>query len=278
MRFRTLIPILFALAAIASSGCRALRESCPLVTSRWAMDDPAYAKRYDAPYPDDQLKKTERMARQMVDARHVADRNGISVGVAYQADPDSLGGRVGMFRYPSPNVENYIGFSGVDGATTENLMLGVDGGVRFQPATRIAPFAGVGGFAGIGWQSAAATGAIPVALAIDGTLNDDEDDSKSFDEDDYPLTGALYSEEVIGTKRQFLGAFYPEIGVHYWLTPNIRLTGSSQYWLTTLGRDDDFWFHSASVSFLWGGSNKRTPVSRASRARSTAARANSSRR
>ena len=43
---------------------------------------------------------------------------------------------------------------------------------------------------------------------------------------------------------------YPEIGVHYWLNSSVRATASGAYYVTTEGRDSDFWFYGASLSFL----------------------------
>ena len=59
----------------------------------------------------------------------------------------------------------------------------------------------------------------------------DNDDDLSIDE-----VGETESEVT------FFNAVYPEIGMHYWVTGSTRLTGSASYFITSDGRDSDFWF------------------------------------
>ena len=55
-------------------------------------------------------------------------------------------------------------------------------------------------------------------------------------------------------------SIYPELGVHAWLTPKWRLTGSVSYHLSTEGRDNDFVFFGVSMSWLDDPPIARTPL------------------
>ena len=58
----------FLLMFISLPGC----SSWPL-SSKWAMNDADYAEKYSQPYGED---KTQRMIKQLVDARHLKDKGG----------------------------------------------------------------------------------------------------------------------------------------------------------------------------------------------------------
>lgn len=198
------------------------------MSSKWAMDDPDYEEKYSEPYGEDDLDKPLRMLKQSVDARHVEDKGGFYVGGAVADDPTSAGLEFGAFSYETPEVETHISLAALGGTGRENWFLGANTGIRLQPPTRLAPFVGVGGFAGLNWAESNARG--------DGVDNDDD--------------GSI--DELGETKTNFdgLASIYPEVGVHYWLGAHTRLTASASYWITTSGRDDDFWFIGAGISFL----------------------------
>ncbi len=194
-----LIPILFLAA-----GCG---------TSRWAMDDPDYAAKYSEPYGDD---KIPRMAKQAVDARHVGDKGGLYVQAAGQTAPFNLGGEIGGFHYWTPCLSGRIGLQGLASTNADGFFAGLNTGVRVQPPTRLAPFAGVGAFGG----------------ATD--FWEDTENCCPHCEDDI---------------RGIVGV-YPELGVHYWLTGRSRVSLSGSYLVTTEGRKDDFWFYGVTLAFL----------------------------
>lgn len=54
------------------------------------------------------------------------------------------------------------------------------------------------------------------------------------------------------TQAQFLGAIYPEAGVHVWLNGRTRLSASASYWVTTVGREHDFWYYGVGLTFGLG--------------------------
>lgn len=177
MRLTAVLP-LTALAAMA--GCAG---------SRWARQDPTYARKYRQ-HTDEPLK----VAKQAIDARQVAGRGGFYTTVAAASGPEAVDASVGRFVY-LPNlggaVETRVGLRG-SAVDSGGLAAGVEFGGRVQTPTRLAPFVGVGGFAGMApW--------------------DYLDNSEPFGEDDE--TGAV--------------SIAPEVGVHYWLTPRWRLTASA---------------------------------------------------
>lgn len=211
-----------ALGPAVLCGC----ASDKLFTSKWAMDDAEYAEKYSVPYQEGE--KIPRMAKQMVDARHVEGKTGIYVGGAVQDDPIALGGELGLFAYPTPWLEGRAAAAGLLGAGTDQAFLGLNTGLRVQPPTRIAPFAGLGTFIGSSQYEVVADG--------DGLDNDD----------DYFVDERGETE----TEHGFLASVYPEVGVHAWLSGRWRVTGSAAYHVTTLGRDHDFWLFGLYLSLL----------------------------
>jgi len=211
---RGLRAIAWIVLGLALAGCG---------TSRWAMDDPDYAAKYLRPYEPGE--KIPRMAKQAVDARYVEGKGGLYLGAAVADEPVSVGGDLGVFYYPYSWAEGHIGLSGLAGTGAEDLFLGVNTGVRFQTPTRLAPFAGLGLFGG-------------------------------YSEDEHPADHVWVDSEgylrSTDTDYGFLGAVYPEVGIHYWLTSKVRLTGSGAYYITTEGRDADFWFVGLGLGFLTG--------------------------
>lgn len=213
---------LFAACLAVMSGCSGIGSS------RWAMDNPAYARKYDAPYTGDDVDKVERMMKQSVDARHVEDQSGVYVGAAASDDPFTLGAEVGGFHYLTHSVEGRVGLKGLLGTGDNDYFAGIDTGLRVQAPTRFAPFAGVGLHLGGNGKS---------EPAADDLLDNDNDGS--IDE--------LGEEEEVGN---LFASVYPEVGAHFWLNGRTRLTASAQYHLTTSGRDDDFLFLGVSLGYL----------------------------
>ena len=102
--------------------------------------------------------------------------------------------------------------------------------MRAQTPSRLAPFAGIGVFNGLSHEE--------VAAESDGQDNDDD----------------MFTDEPGETdeRAEYLGAVYPELGVHYWLSSRWRLSGLSRYYITTDGRNTDYWTVGIGVSLLGG--------------------------
>ena len=197
--------------AFVASGC---------MSSKWGMDNAEYQKKYDRPYSDRPLKKWERMGRQMIDARHVANDSGVYIGgAASNFHQNPAGGmEVGVVNYWTPWLSRKVALAGQLNSGAANGFVGVDAAVHVSPPTRVAPFVGAGVFGGV-----------DISTVID-TLSNDE-----------------------STDTQFLGAVYPEAGVHVWLNGRTRLTGSASYWVTSLGHEKDFWYYGLGVTLGFGG-------------------------
>jgi hypothetical protein len=206
---------LVLIAAILFSGCAGLG------TSRWAMDDPAYAQKYSKPYEPGE--KLPRMAKQSVDARFVDGQTGAYGGAGYASNPTSVGGQLGLFVYLKSWIEWRLGLAGLLGTGAESAFGGVEAGFRVQTPTRLAPFVGLGGFVG----------------------------ANRFD-DPSADSGAFPPPEQKNSETESLAALVPEIGMHFWLTERHRLTPAGSYYVTTDGRDHDFWLVGLQYGLLFG--------------------------
>ena len=185
------------------------------------MDDPDYAEKYSKPYQDDQ---PVRIAKQMVDARHLRGKGGGQVSVGVSGDPASIGGELGVFHYPTEWFEISGGLSGIAGTGARSAFVGPEFRSRLVLPGRVSPFVGVGAFTGINWFDKPAEN--------DGIDNDDD----------------LFVDEP-GEKQENMDAFlavYPEVGAHLWVNGTWRLSGSARYYVNTEGRDADFWFFGLS--------------------------------
>jgi len=219
VRFGTVVTSqVFALivmwAALCVSGCN--------LRSRWAIDDPVYAAKYA-----DATQTPGRKVKQAFDARHVEGGGGTYVAVAGADQPATLGGSIGLFAFPKSWLEVQGGLTGLLGSGAEDALGGLNIGLRLNTPTRVAPFAGVG--AAVAWSKRDAS-------------NDSVDNDHDFLIDEF-------DEE----ESNVLGAIYPEVGLHYWLNHRLRLTGGASYFVTSEGRDYDFWYYGLSLSIFGGG-------------------------
>lgn len=208
--------ILIAIGISTACGC-----SLPtgILRSRWAMEDPEYAAKYI-----DGAEKTDipGKIKQAADARFQSGSSGmfLSGGVYSRPDAKTALGAIDI------GVETYLASfltargSLMAAAGDQDWFTGLDLGLRLQSPTRLAPFAGVGTFVGY---------ADEVVPADDDWVDNDDDG---------------FVDERGEDKERFSGllaSVYPEVGGHFWWTPNLRLTGFGRYMVTTEGRDADDW-------------------------------------
>ncbi len=189
------------------------------------MDHEDYRNKYERPYSDNDGKKWNRMARQMVDARHVANDSGFYIGGAgsnFRQNPAG-GAEVGVTNYTRPWLSTKLALAGQVNSGAADAFVGVNTAVHVSTPTRVAPFIGAGLFGGV-----------DVATAIDSLTN----------------------EETTSTK--FLGAVYPEAGVHVWLNGRTRLSASASYWMTTSNHDREFWYYGLGLTFGFGPEGRST--------------------
>lgn len=221
---RSQFSLLIALLMI-SGGC-ALPTG--MTKSRWAMDDPEYAEKYcDGAEKSDVLGKL----KQASDARFQAGAGGVFVSGGMMSRPDARSELAGIDIGIEGYATSYLTTRGSlmlmsDGS---DLFTGADVGMRLQTPTRLAPFVGAGLFAGYAKEV--------VPAADDWIDNDDDGFIDERGEDRERFSG-------------FLASIYPETGIHFWWTPNIRMTGFARYMVTTEGRDDDDWLIGGGVALF----------------------------
>lgn len=184
------------------------------------MDDPGYAAKYSESYPDDDLEKARRMAKQMVDARHTKGQYGIYGGAAFADAPTSAGFEVGGFDYATSWLSSRISLSYLAGTGADDVFTGANAGLRMQVPSRLAPFVGAGLYGG-------------------------------YSEETIVADCGCEEEQIDGS----FGAIYPEVGMHFWLNGHWRLTTSAAYYFNTEGRDQDFWLLGISLGRLISSDN-----------------------
>lgn len=206
---------LFAVALLAmAAGCTG---------SRWAKEDIDYAQKYPR-HTDDVAK----VAKQAIDARHVIGKRGAYAGFAGSDEPAGYGAEAGVFVYPRSWLETRIGGALLAHEGEHVLSGGGIIGARVQTPSRLAPFAGVSGYLGYAG-------------------------SRSADKDSVDNDGNGMVDEFGEKDRNFVGAIAPELGVHYWVTSRVRLTGSADYRFTSDGRGNDSLFYGLSLAVLGRG-------------------------
>ncbi|MEO1524951.1 MAG: hypothetical protein AAFX06_05915 [Planctomycetota bacterium] len=204
------------LALMLASGC-ALPTG--LLRSRWAMEDFEYAEKYaDGAERGDLLGKL----KQAADARFQENASGMFISAGYAKRKEVEDGLfavdIGGESYMTSYLTGRASLLGM--VNDEDWYTGVDTGIRLQSPSRLAPFVG------IGFQGGAASET--VIADDDGIDNDDDGSIDERREKDRRLSGAL-------------AAFYPEVGTHFWWTPQLRLSGYGRYLMTTEGREHDDW-------------------------------------
>jgi hypothetical protein len=209
-------PLVIALAIAAGTltGCSTWHWP---VSSKWATDDPDYAAKYSEPYGKDQ---SVRIAKQLIDARHLSGKSGAAFAVGASGGPAAVSGEIGAFFYPQEWIEVGGGLTGIAGTGAESMFAGPEVRARLVVPARLSPFVGVGAYAGVNWFDQPAEN--------DGIDNDDD----------------LFVDEIGETKDSVNGflSVYPEVGMHLWANGTWRLTGSARYYVSTEGRDADFWY------------------------------------
>lgn len=183
------------------------------------MEDPEYAEKYS-----DGAEKSDipGKIKQASDARFLEGAGGYFVSGGVMSRPDAkkeLGGvDIGVEGYATSFLTTRGSLMFMTNG--DDWFTGADLGMRVQTPTRLAPFAGAGLFAGYAKE---------VVPADDDWIDNDDDgftDERGEDRERF---------------SDFLISVYPEVGAHFWWTPNLRLTTFGRYLVTSEGRDDDDW-------------------------------------
>ena len=192
------------------------------------MDDPEYAAKYDEGAAKTDLPGK---VKQAADARFQRGTSGMFLSGGAYTRPDTDKALAAIDIGAESYATSYLTARGslMLVAGQDDIFTGLDLGLRLQSPTRLAPFAGVGTFAGYARE---------VVPAEDDWIDNDEDGFIDEDGEDKKRFSGL------------LASVYPEVGAHFWWTPGIRFTTFSRYMVTTEGRAADFWFFGVSFSFL----------------------------
>ena len=213
--------MLLVLLLTTSSGCSLLR-------SRYAMDDSVYAAKYAVGASKRNLAGK---IKQALDARHTEHLDGWLVSGGAQVQPrsgETFGSfEVGRELYDSNYFTTRLALSGFAGGGAGSL--GLDAGARLQTPTRLAPFVGVGGSAGLLLQDA-------VPLLVEAAFESDNQ-IESFTQSESDSVGGI-------------AAVYPEVGMHFWLDGRIRLTAFGRYLVTSEGREFDDWMVGGQIAIF----------------------------
>lgn len=223
---------LILLVGLLTPGCASHRWD----SSRWALTDPEYAEKYDEPYEPGEIRQMARKVKQASDARFMDDRGGFVVGIGGSGDPTAISGEIGIEGYFTSYITGKATLQGLLAEGAEVAAGGVNLALRVQSPTRFAPFAGVGTFIGGGSRE---------ECGCNNGLDDDDD-------------GWIDEPGEIREVNHGLFAIYPEVGAHFWLSPNVRLTGSGAYYITNEGRDYDFWLVGLTLGFFTDDGGKFT--------------------
>ncbi len=148
------------------------------------------------------------------------------VGISGSGEVDAVQAEVGVEAWGEEWVSAVVGLA-LFGSSDTDLHGGVDLKLRFSPRAPVSPFVGVGLF--MGWWTET------YDVASDGRDNDNDWLVDEWDEEREETT--------------FLGAIYPEAGVHWWCTESTRLSLFARYYLTTAGRDADRTLYGIAASF-----------------------------
>lgn len=213
-RVRIALLVAFALAVV--SGCAS--SNGKIFTSRWAMDDEAYAGRYSAPYSDNKVEKWSRMGQQMVDARFQSGKTGgyVSGGLA-EYKRLAAAGEIGVFHLPNAWTTGRIGLTGLIAEGIPTYLWGGIAGVRFHSPTRFAPYVGLAGMVGTG-----KTTAIADHNYVDGNGK------------------IIFKGSEIEGPGVGIAAIIPEAGFSWWVNSGMRASLGASYYITTDGRNEDF--------------------------------------
>ena len=209
---RSSIQNVFVLVCLIVWICSGCVSSGGRLGSKWAMDHPDYANKYDRPYGPNRVKNWGRMAKQSVDARFQSGESGLYVSAgAATRHPAAAAGEIGLFLMPSSWATGRLGLVGLLAEGQSNYLTGGTAGIQFQFPTRLTPYAGLSGFAGV-------------------VHDDTTDNSSGFSNNPGPTT----------TNSGGMAAIIPEAGIHYWVNSRFRLSVGANYYITTEGRNEDF--------------------------------------
>lgn len=166
---------------------------------------------YAAKYPH-HTGNLARMTKQAVDARHVAGDTGFYAGAVGQDDPVAGGVNAGMFHYPDLYAGSVELHGGFQGLLAEGDHP-LTGGI--DAGIRLQTPSRLAPFVGVG-----------------------------------AYVGSAPGEPDEGEESDVLLAGYPEAGVHFWVTPAVRISTTASYFFTTSEENRSYPLVGISLAYL----------------------------
>jgi hypothetical protein len=145
------------------------------------------------------------------------------------SEPEVVIATLGATGYVSDNVSLKGGFTFFDAKHLDHTLLGMDIGARLNFGNKVAPFMGFGFFYGEAFE---------YVEARDDNIDNDGD-------------GSVDERGEMASKRlDSMAAVYPELGLHLWVSNNVRITGSGKYFIVSKDEVDNYWIGSIAISIF----------------------------
>lgn len=145
------------------------------------------------------------------------------------SEPEVIVAQLGVAGYVSENVSLKGGLTFFDAEHLDHTLFGIDMGARLNFGEEIAPFLGFGFFYGE---------AVEYVGARDDNIDNDGD-------------GRVDERGEMASKRlDSMAAVYPELGLHLWVSDNVRVTGSGKYFIISKDEIDNYWIGAIAISIF----------------------------
>ncbi len=157
-------------------------------------------------------------------------RSGIFGEMGWRDDPSAFVAELGVATYLTRHISARGSAIFFAEDSLNHTYGGVGGGLRLNFGKDLSPFIGAGFFYGQDKDD--------VVADNDGIDNDGDGWTDEPGEEKEVITDSMLT-------------VYPEVGLHLWITDNIRLTGSLKYYETTKSSTHDFWMGTGGVTVFF---------------------------
>jgi len=155
---------------------------------------------------------------------------GFYVELGGSSDPDTILGGTGFWAEVSDYVTLKGGLSLLASESFDDTFTGGNLDLHISFGSRFSPYVGAGIFAGYSRERVSA----------------DDDD---IDNDGDGFVDERGEEKTV--VKDVIASVYPEAGFYIWITDDLKLSFSGKYYVTTEGREDDFWIFSSGFNFTF---------------------------
>jgi len=155
---------------------------------------------------------------------------GFYVELGGSSDPDTILGGTGVWAEVSDYITLKGGLSLLASESFDDTFTGGNLDLHISFGSRFSPYVGAGIFAGYSRERVSA----------------DDDD---IDNDGDGFVDERGEEKTV--VKDVIASVYPEAGFYIWITDDLKLSFSGKYYVTTEGREDDFWIFSSGFNFTF---------------------------